>query len=34
MNGFFEFFEFSWFESLIEVGSSYAPRSTGSFSPC
>ena len=29
MNGFFEFFEFSWFDSLVEVGSSYAAQIDG-----
>lgn len=29
MNSFFEFFEFSWFDSLIEVGSSYAAQIDG-----
>ncbi|MDE2781718.1 MAG: cytochrome C oxidase subunit II [Gemmatimonadota bacterium] len=29
MNSFFEFFEFSWFDSLVEVGSSYAEQIDG-----
>ncbi len=29
MNRFFEFFEFSWFDSLVEVGSSYAAQIDG-----
>ena len=29
MNSFFDFFEFSWFDSLIEVGSSYAAQIDG-----
>ncbi|MYB06146.1 MAG: cytochrome C oxidase subunit II [Gemmatimonadetes bacterium] len=29
MNRFFEFFEFSWFDSLVEVGSSYAEQIDG-----